>query len=374
MLWSFNDIDPLGTARSPLLGEGGRRDGSVVISVVLSFFNEAEVLPELVRRLRAMFDGLRDAHQIGGYELIFVNDASTDRSEEVLRQEIELRGDIRLINMSRNFGVSPCVLAGMRHARGEAIVYMDADLQDPPEVIPELVRAWQAEPNVEVVHTVRRSRAGESRLKLALTRVGYAVLRGMSAINLPVEAGDFKLLSRRAADLLLQLGEQRPFMRGLVCWIGFEQRQVYYDRQPRWSGKTKFHVLGPKVIGSFLNSAVISFSDAPLKLATGCGLLFLMAASLAMLALLAGWLRGGDVPGWSATLAAVVFVGGVQLLCTGILGTYLGSIYWQSKARPNYIVRECVGGEKGPWRGGVAMRPAAMAPADHDHRALASSE
>lgn len=352
------DDDPLVPVRAARhgLNERGRRDGSAVVSVVLSFFNEADVLPELIRRLRATFDALLAAAQIGGYELIFVNDDSTDRSEEILRQEIGLRDDIRLINMSRNFGVSPCVLAGMRHARGDAVVYMDADLQDPPEVIPELIRVWQSDPRVEVVHTVRRSRAGESRFKLMLTRAGYVLLRGLSNIDLPVEAGDFKLLSRRAALLVGQLGEKRPFVRGLVRWIGFEQRQVFYDRQPRWSGETKFPVLGPKVIGNFFNSAVISFSDAPLKLATRLGLIFIAVATIAIGSLSIGWLRGGGVPGWSATLVAVVFVGGVQLLSTGILGTYLGSIYWESKGRPNYLVRECVGGEDGPWRVTAAER------------------
>lgn len=366
-----DDVYTTADAALPAIVEPGRRDGSAVVSVVLSFFNEADVLPELIRRLRATFDQLLAAGRVGGYELIFVNDASTDRSEEILRREIDRRDDIRLINMSRNFGVSPCVLAGMRHARGDAVVYMDADLQDPPEVIPELVRAWQADPRVEVVHTVRRSRAGESRLKLALTRVGYAVLRGISNVDLPVEAGDFKLLSRRAAQLVSQFGEKRPFTRGLVRWIGFDQRQVYYDRQPRWSGRTKFPVLGPKVIGNFLNSAVISFSDAPLKFATRLGLIFVAAATIAMLFLSASWLRGADVPGWSATLAAVVFVGGVQLVSTGILGTYIASIYWESKGRPNYLVRECLGGEGGPWRRGAIERLAAAPEAGRELQVMA---
>lgn len=366
------DVDPPvpANAASSIFDRHGRRDGLAVVSVVLSFFNEAAVLPELIRRLRATFDGLLAAGHLGGYELIFVNDASTDHSEEILRQEIDRRDDIRLINMSRNFGVSPCVLAGMRHARGDAVVYMDADLQDPPEVIPDLVRVWQADPRVEVVHTVRRSRAGESRLKLVLTRVGYAVLRGLSTIDLPVEAGDFKLLSRRAVQLVCQFDEKRPFLRGLVRWIGFEQRQVYYDRQPRWSGKTKFPVLGPKVIGNFFHSAVISISDAPLKLATRLGSLFVAISTIAMLSLLVGWLRGGDVHGWSATLVVVVFVGGVQLLSTGILGTYLGSIYWESKGRPNYLVRECVGGEDGPWRASEGARISAAPQGGHERQVM----
>ncbi|HQU47156.1 MAG TPA: glycosyltransferase family 2 protein, partial [Pirellulales bacterium] len=322
---------------------GGNRGPSAVVSVVFSFFNEQDVLPELIRRACAVFDGLCQSGAIGDYELIFVNDASTDGSEELLRAEIERRPKVRLVNMSRNFGVSPCVLAGMRHARGDAVIYMDADLQDPPEVIPELVRVWQMDPDVDVVHTVRRSRAGETRLKLAVTRLGYAILRAVSTIDLPREAGDFKLLSRRAVDLVTQFHEQRPFLRGLVCWIGLKQAQVYYSRQARWSGKTKFHVLGLKVIRNFIDSAVISFSDVPLKLSIAAGLFFSAAACVYFAWLLAGWWRGAEVPAWSATVAAVFFMGGVQLISVGILGTYIASIFLESKKRPNYIVRDTLG-------------------------------
>ncbi|HVX14020.1 MAG TPA: glycosyltransferase family 2 protein [Pirellulales bacterium] len=325
----------------PAAGDG--RDSSAMISVVFSFFNEEDVLPELLRRTREMFDGLLAANEIRGYELIFVNDASTDRSAEILMREARRRPDIRLINMSRNFGVSPCVLAGMRYASGDAVVYMDADLQDPPEVIPELVRVWQANPEIDVVHTVRRSRAGETRLKLAITRVGYWLLHAVSTIDLPLEAGDFKLLSRRAVDLVTQFREKRPFLRGLVCWIGLGQAKVYYHREPRWSGKTKFHVLGPKVIRNFIDSAVVSFSDVPLKISTALGLLFSAGAFVYLAVLLAGWWRGADLPAWSATLVAVLFLGGVQLISVGILGTYIASIFLESKGRPNFIVRDTFG-------------------------------
>ncbi|HET6881159.1 MAG TPA: glycosyltransferase, partial [Pirellulales bacterium] len=241
------------------------------------------------------------------------------------------------------FGVSPCVLAGMLHARGDAVIYMDADLQDPPEVIPDLVRAWQANRDIDVVHTVRRSRAGETRLKLALTRLGYWLLRTVSTIDLPLEAGDFKLLSRRAVNLVTQFHEKRPFLRGLVCWIGLGQAKVYYDRQPRWSGKTKFHVLGLKVIRNFIDSAIVSFSDVPLKLATMFGLLFSTVAVGYLAFTLVTWWRGSVVPDGSVTLIAVLFVGGVQLLSVGILGTYIASIFLESKGRPNFIIRDMRG-------------------------------
>lgn len=321
------------------------RDSSAKISVVFSFFNEEEVLPELLRRTRAVFASLIENAEIGGYELIFVNDASTDGSQEILCREICERSDVRLINMSRNFGVSPCVLAGMQFARGDAVVYMDADLQDPPEVIPELIQVWKSDANIDVVHTVRRRRTGETPLKLALTRLGYGILRSVSSIDLPMEAGDFKLLSRRAVDLVTQFREKRPFLRGLVCWIGLEQAKVFYDRQPRHRGKTKFRVLGLKVIRNFLDSALISFSDAPLKLAGVVGLATLMLALGQSLWLAAQSCIGGAVSGWLATLAAVLFLGGVQLVSLSLLGSYVSSIFLESKGRPNFIIRDCLGFE-----------------------------
>ena len=324
------------------------RDSSAVISVVFSFFNEEDVLPELLRRTRAVFEALIDDGQIGGYELLFVNDASTDRSEEILRREAHQRSDIRLINMSRNFGVSPCVLAGMLHAQGDAVIYMDADLQDPPEIIPELICAWQGQPNVDVVHTVRRSRSGETRVKLAVTRLGYRLLRMVSSIDLPLEAGDFKLLSRRAVNLVTQFREKRPFLRGLVCWIGLGQTKVYYHREPRWSGKTKFCVLGPKVIRNFIDSAIVSFSDVPLKLSTALGLLFSFGAFAYLGLVMARWWRGGNVPETAAILAVMLFLGGVQLISVGILGTYIASIFLESKGRPNFIIRDMQGFSAAP--------------------------
>jgi dolichol-phosphate mannosyltransferase len=318
------------------------RRGRPHVSVVFSFWNEEEVLPELIRRTRGVFEGLLARGEVSSYELIFVNDASTDRSEAILRAEAR-RGDLRLINMSRNFGVSPCVLAGMQYAGGDAVIYMDADLQDPPELIPELIRKWRDDPEVDVVHTVRHVRLGESRIKRLLTRIGYATLRAVASIDLPVEAGDFKLLSRRAVDQVVQYREKRPFMRGLVCSIGFKQERVYYDRQPRASGCTKFPVLGWKVIRNFLDSAIISFSDLPLKFSGAAGVVFTLIGCCWFAALIARWCFGYAVPGWSAALAAVVWMGGLQLLSIGVLGSYISGIYLETKGRPNFIVKDTLG-------------------------------
>jgi glycosyltransferase involved in cell wall biosynthesis len=328
---------------APAHADADRRDGRALVSVVFSFWNEEDVLPELIRRTRAVFEGLIAAGQVGGYELIFVNDASTDSSEDILRQAADERGDICIVNMSRNFGVSPCVLAGMQFARGDAVVYMDADLQDPPEIIPQMIHAWKADAEVQVVHTVRHSRRGETRIKRALTSLGYTALRAVSQIDLPREAGDFKLLSRRVVDQLVQFREKRPFLRGLVCWLGYRQAIVYYDRAPRFSGKSKFPVLGFKVLRNFFDSALIAFSDVPLRLAVWAGLAMLMGGILLLALLVARAAAGQETIAWQPTTLAVLLVGGVQLVCVGILGRYLSAVFWEAKQRPNFIIKDTYG-------------------------------
>jgi len=317
------------------------------ISVILSFRNEEACLPELISRLRKVLADERRAGRIRGHELIFVNDASTDASEMILRAHAVSNDDIRIINMSRNFGVSPCVLAGMERSSGDVVVYMDADLQDPPELIPELLRAWKSEPGVGVVHTVRTNRAGESRLKLGITHLGYRILHMSSSIKLPMQAGDFKLLAREVVDHLVAMREKRPFLRGLVCWVGFKQKTVSYAREARAGGATKFPVISFKVINNFFDSALISFSDAPLRLATVAGLVVSVLALSYIVWVLIEKYRGHNLPGWSAVMTAVLFLGGTQLLCTGLQGLYISSIFQESKRRPNYIVKDMFGFKPG---------------------------
>jgi dolichol-phosphate mannosyltransferase len=327
-------------------GDGGGPAGQRVaanLSVVFSFRNEEAVLRELIRRTRVVLRQEVACGILTGYELIFVNDASTDRSLEILLAANREHGDVRILNTSRQFGVTPCVLAGMRHASGDAVVYLDADLQDPPELIPDLLRRWLNDPGLDVVHTVRRSRAGESRLKLYLTWLGYKILGGLSSVAIRREAGDFKLLSRRAVDHILRFRETRPFLRGLVSWIGFRQAEVYYDRDPRFAGKTKFPVLGPGVIRNFFESALISFSGMPLQLATILGLLVSLLAFLLLGYVLVEKALGHNIPGWSALMVTTLFLGGMQLLTFGVMGLYIHSIHLEIKQRPNYILEGKVG-------------------------------
>ena len=300
-------------------------------------------MPELVRRTQAVLQEERTKGHISSYELIFVNDASTDHSLAILLEQAKADPGIRIINMSRCFGVSPCVMAGMERSTGDVVIYMDTDLQDPPEVIPEILKVWQEGDQIEIVHTIRLSRSGESKIKLLVTKIGYYILNKFSIIYMPVEAGDFKLLSRRAVDHLVQLRENHPFVRGLVCWIGFKQGYVKYHRQPRYAGTSKFNVFSLPVMNNFFGSALISFSSAPLKIASFLGLLAILVDFVIMAAVFFDKIRGETIPGTTTLLIVVLFLGGVQLFCVGIMGLYLNSVYEQGKNRPNYIVESTVG-------------------------------
>lgn len=313
---------------------------SARISVILSFYNERAILPELLQRMRAVFSSLIEGNQVRSYELIFVNDNSTDESEKYLTAELD-KGDIVLVNMSRNFGVSECVIAGMAHASGDAVIYMDADLQDPPEVIPQLIEAWRADADAEVIYTTRTRREGEHWLKMLVTKIGYRFINAISEIELQVDSGDFKLLSRRAVDNLLQLKEDKPYIRGLVSWIGFKQVQVFYERLERFDGRenTKMNVLSRKVLYYWLDRALISFSDAPLKMMLFVGFGLSVISFFYILVVLVQKALGLSIPGLSAIMSAVLFLGGVQIMMLGFIGLYVGAIFREGKRRPRYIVK-----------------------------------
>jgi dolichol-phosphate mannosyltransferase len=311
-------------------------DAAPLVSVVLSFRNEEQVLPELIARLTVAL-----AATTVRYELIFVNDDSSDRSRELLEEERRRDARIKLINMSRRFGVAECVVAGMRYSRGDAVVMMDTDLQDPPELLPELVRKWRE--GADVVYTVRSARAGEPRYKVMLTRWAYRVIGAIANLNLPVEAGDFKLLSRRVADELMKLEEKDPYLRGLVTWIGFKQVPVYYERQPRHAGETHFPLFRSKGPFVTLVTGLTSFSMIPL---TG---FLAVGSAVCMLAVVGGmWAVGralllGEAAGLMTVGSVLLFVSGVQLVGLGIIGIYLGRVFNDVRNRPRYIVESAVG-------------------------------
>jgi len=308
-------------------------------SVILSFYNEENVLPELIKRLRNVFSLLQNKKIVESYELIFVNDNSTDNSENLLRGELTNK-DIVIINMS----IVECLLAGMEHSSGDIIIYMDADLQDPPELIEQLIFSYIRDNDAEIVYTTRNKRYGEHWLKLLITKIGYRLIKKISDIDLQVDSGDFKLLSRRAVNEVLKLKEDRPYMRGLVSWIGFKQIQVFYDRDPRFDGaeNTKNKVLSKRVIYYWIDRALISFSDAPLKLVLFIGIIFSLFSSLYIFVIIAQKIIGISLPGWSAIMASILMIGSIQILMLGFIGLYVGSIFRETKNRPKYIIKEII--------------------------------
>lgn len=304
----------------------------MLLSYVFSFRNEEQNIPELVRRVSAASAQIHDLD----YEMIFVNDDSSDRSLELL-MELQEEHPITVINMSRRFGVTPCVLAGMAHARGDAVVYMDTDLQDPPELVPQLVDKFRA--GADVVHTTRTQRQGEGRLKLWLTKQAYRVINMFSDIELPESTGDFKLLSARVVEHILELDEYDPYMRGLSVWVGYNQEFVYYVREARYGGEAKFPVFSRGPAQEFIRG-LTAYSAAPLYISFGIGLVTCLFAAILILYALLTKLFGIAAPGTSGVLIAVAFFSGIVLITNGVIGIYIARIYYEVKNRPRYIIRE----------------------------------
>jgi len=316
---------------------------SVNLSVVFSFRNEELVLAELVRRTRLAMSTAAQKHLIKSYQMIFVNDASSDDSLALLLKLAEGHKDICILNMSRIFGVAACVMAGFAHAKGDAVVYMDADLQDPPELIIKMLEEYLSDEQLDVVHTVRLSRQGESKLKLLVTNIGYSILNRYSNVPIKPQAGDFKLLSRKVMEHVLEFKEIRPFMRGIIAYVGFKQSFIPYHREARFAGKSKFFVLGRKVMGNFLNAAIVNFSSVPLQIASFCGLFAILIDVIVIIHAFYEKFTGQAVPGWTALMVVILFIGGVQLFCLGMIGLYLNSVHEQTKMRPTYIVSSTYG-------------------------------
>jgi glycosyltransferase involved in cell wall biosynthesis len=298
------------------------RNRKALVSVVLSFRNEAENIPTLVSRLATTFSS-REVE----YELVFVNDASTDQSLAILLNERERNARVKILNMSRRFGVAEGVLAGMSAAGGDAVIYMDADLQDPPEVIPALLEQWQR--GADVVHTLRTRRRGENPLKMLATRLAYRIIQLGSAIELPVDAGDFKLLSRTAVDHLLNVRESDPYLRGLVVWLGFNQVVVPYERDARHAGRTHFPFFSKNPWKTFV-VGMTSFSFLPMYV---CLVLAVAGLVWSVLLLLVG----------SAFFAALTFFWATTLAAVGGIGLYIIRIYKDVRGRPSYIVKSMIG-------------------------------
>lgn len=303
----------------------------ITLSVVVPVFNEAEVLPELYARLTTVLEGIGEP-----YEIVLVNDGSRDGSLELLHHLRDKDPRVTVVALSRNFGHQLAITAGLDHARGDAVVVMDADLQDPPEVLPRMVERWRQ--GFQVVYGARTRRHGEGLFKRGTAAVFYRVIRKLTAIDIPTDTGDFRLMDRRAVEALRSMHERNRFVRGMVPWLGFKTAAVEYERSPRAAGETKYPI--HKMV-RFALDAIFSFSIAPLRLATVFG--FAVSAAAFAYAAWAIYLKVGrnvSLPGWASLMVAVVFLGGVQLISLGIIGEYVGRVYDEVKGRPLYVVGE----------------------------------
>ena len=303
-----------------------------LVSIVFSFRNEEKNLKELVSRVDATFKKVENYK----YELLFVNDDSNDDSEKIL-EELQECHKIKIINMSRTFGVGPCVLAGFKHSSGDCIVYLDSDLQDPPELIPKLLDEF--EKGYDVVHTVREKRLGEGGVKLFFTKLAYKTINKLSEIDLPIEAGDFKLISKRVLQKILSQKEFRPYVRGLSVWVGFKQSFVYYTREARAHGESKFSLFSQGPISEFING-VTSYSLKPLYIGIFLGFFSLLFSVLLIVYALYAKFNDLAIPGTTGILIAVSFFSGILLFTLGIMGIYIARIFEQARGRERYIIKE----------------------------------
>lgn len=300
-----------------------------LISVVVPAFNEEEVLPAFHERLSAVLDQLTCQA-----EVVFVNDGSTDATLKVLNQLREDDTRIAIVDLSRNFGKEIAMTAGLDHARGDAVVVIDADLQDPPELIPELVDRWRA--GYDVVYAQRAVREGETFIKKATAHAFYRFMEGVSRVPIPKDTGDFRLMSRRAVDALMRLRERNRFMKGLFAWIGFPQTALIYNRDPRFAGTTKWNYWK---LWNFAIEGITSFTEAPLKIATYLGLFTALGAFVMGLWVIFNTLvYGNPVAGYPSLMVVILFLGGVQLISIGIIGEYLGRTFNEVKQRPLYLI------------------------------------
>ena len=307
---------------------------SDTVSIILSFRNEQDNLPELIRRLQLLADGRTE-----NFEFIFVNDCSNDRSRELLLEARAKDQRVKLITTARRVGPSEGVLAGLAAATGDAMIYMDCDLQDPPELIPEMLAQWRA--GHDVVHTRRSIRHGEDALRMWLTRRAYELINWTSRGQMPIESGDFKLLSRRAAGHMLSLREHDPYIRGLAVWMGFNQVFVDYERQPRHCGESKFSGLHRNAVKTMI-AGITSFSFMPVYVVGFAGLGGLALVPVLILAALVALSLGASASGWLIAALAFFFWGSL-MAAIGITGLYVIRTYKDARGRPRWLIAEAEG-------------------------------
>jgi polyisoprenyl-phosphate glycosyltransferase len=300
-----------------------------VLTIIVPAYNEQEVLLEFHQRVSNVALGLSL-----DYEIVYVTDGSTDNTLAVLCELRTTDRHVAVLDLSRNFGKEIALSAGLDYARGDAVIVIDADLQDPPELIPTLISSWRE--GYDVVYATRSVREGETFLKKATAHLFYRAIQGVSRFKIPEDTGDFRLLSRRAVDALKQFREQHRFMKGLFAWIGYPQKSVPYRRDPRFAGETKWNYWK---LWNFAIEGITSFTIAPLKLATYLGLMVALGAfSYGAFIIVKTLMFGNPVPGYPSLMVVILFLGGVQLMALGIIGEYLGRMFDETKGRPLYLV------------------------------------
>jgi glycosyltransferase involved in cell wall biosynthesis len=331
--------------------DGGPRD-LALISVVAPIYNEDATVVEFYTRVCAALDGIP-------FELVLVDDGSTDGSPMRLARLAADDPRVRVVGLSRNFGHQTALTAGLDHAQGDAVVMLDADLQDPPELIPTMLDHWRA--GCDVVYAVREQREGESRFKLSTARWFYRLFDKLAQVELQHNSGDFRLLDRQPLDALLSMRERNRFLRGMTVWVGYTQAAVPYHRDPRYAGETKYTI--PKML-RFSLDAISSFSHRPLQLATLLGFLISTLAFIAIPIVVVLRILGSYLPGFSALTIVVLLLGGIELIAIGIIGEYVGRIYDEVKGRPLYLVRA----RHNIADPGSGLRPGSLPPVSADGR------
>jgi dolichol-phosphate mannosyltransferase len=307
-----------------------------LLSVVIPCYNEEEVIGETIGRLKAFCSELRFLD----VELIFVDDGSRDRTRDILKAFAADDPRVKIIGFARNFGHQVAVTAGIDVAGGDAVVLIDADLQDPPEVVHRMIAKWREE-GFDVVYGTRAERRGESAFKLVTARLFYRLLNKLSDVPIPLDTGDFRLMSRHVVDTLKAMPERDRFIRGMVSWVGFRQTAIPYRREERFAGESKYPL---RKMLRFAVDGILSFSTKPLQLSIAIGIMSSGLALIGMFYAIAVRLMTDNwVEGWATLMVVILFIGGVQLFSIGILGEYIGRIYGESKRRPLYVVGEHVG-------------------------------
>ncbi|MEL6909209.1 MAG: glycosyltransferase family 2 protein [Cyanobacteria bacterium J06598_4] len=306
----------------------------VEISTIVPLYNESASIPRLFARLIPVLE------QLGiSYEVICINDGSQDQTIEKLRELNRQNPRIKIVNLSRNFGKEIALTAGLDYASGAAVIPLDADLQDPPELIAQLVAKWRE--GYDVVYATRRSRQGETWFKKISAKAFYRTIGKMSHVPIPANTGDFRLLDRRVVEAIKQLPERTRFMKGLFAWVGYRQTAILFDREPRYSGQSTWNYWK---LWNFALDGIISFSFLPLKVWSYVGTsISLVSLIYALFLVIRTLILGVDVPGYASLMVAILFLGGIQLITLGVLGEYLGRVYEEVKGRPLYFVREKYG-------------------------------